>query len=119
MNYDQVANALLFLNGLSLKVLRHIILLIGLIQARKWLHLQIVLFCLWLPLEMTSWDLDPVGYRVTSGQEAPPTSSSPPGGGGGGGGDSNIIIKMPGCVCLVSENRPILNDTLSCKTYLY
>ena len=33
------------------------------------------------------------------------------------GGDSNI--KMPGCVCLVSENRPILNDTLSCKTYPY
>ena len=35
----------------------------------------------------------------------------------GGGGDSNI--KMPGCVCLVSENRPILNDTLSCKSYPY
>ena len=33
------------------------------------------------------------------------------------GGDSNI--KMPGCVCLVSENRPILNDTLSCKIYPY
>ena len=30
------------------------------------------------------------------------------------GGDSNI--KMPGCVCLVSENRPILNETVSCKT---
>ena len=27
--------------------------------------------------------------------------------GWGGGGDSNI--KMPGCVCLVSENRPLLN----------
>ena len=36
---------------------------------------------------------------------------------GGGGGDFNI--KKPGCVCLVSENRPILNDTLSCKTYPY
>ena len=33
------------------------------------------------------------------------------------GGDSNI--KKPGCVCLVSEKRPILNDTLSCKTYPY
>ena len=61
VNYDQLATALLFLNGLSFKVLRHIILLIGLIQARKWLHLQIVLFCWWLPLEMTRWDLDPVG----------------------------------------------------------
>ena len=37
--------------------------------------------------------------------------------GGGGGGYSNI--KMPECVCLVSENRPILNDTLSYKTYPY
>ena len=36
---------------------------------------------------------------------------------GGGGGDSNI--KMPGCVCFGSEKRPILNDTLSCNTYLY
>ena len=36
---------------------------------------------------------------------------------GGGGGDSNI--EMPGCVCLLSENRPILNDPFSCKTYLY
>ena len=35
-------------------------------------------------------------------------------GGGARGGDSNI--KMPRCVCLVSENRPILNDLLSCKT---
>ena len=33
------------------------------------------------------------------------------------GGDSNI--KMPGCVCLVFENRPILNETLSCKTHPY
>ena len=33
------------------------------------------------------------------------------------GGDSNI--KMPGCVCLVFESRPILNETLSCKTYPY
>ena len=33
------------------------------------------------------------------------------------GGDFNI--KMPRCVCLVSENIPILNDTLSCKTYPY
>ena len=31
--------------------------------------------------------------------------------GGGGGGNSNI--RMLGCVCLVSDNRPILNDTLS------
>ena len=35
-----------------------------------------------------------------------------------GMGDSNI--KMPGCVvCLVSENIPITNGTLSCKTYPY
>ena len=32
-------------------------------------------------------------------------------------GDSNI--KMPGCVCFVFENRPILNETLSCKTHPY
>ena len=31
--------------------------------------------------------------------------------GGGGGGDSNI--KMPGCVCWVSENVPILNGTFA------
>ena len=31
----------------------------------------------------------------------------------GGGGDSNI--KMPGYVCWVSENVPILKDTSSCK----
>ena len=39
----------------------------------------------------------------------------PPRGGGGvsRGGDSNI--NMPGGVCLVSENKPIMNDTLSCK----
>ena len=37
--------------------------------------------------------------------------------GGGGGGDSNI--KVPGCLCLVSENGPILNDTFTCKTYPY
>ena len=32
--------------------------------------------------------------------------------GGGGGGDSNM--KMPGCVCWVSENVPISNDTFTC-----
>ena len=37
--------------------------------------------------------------------------------GGGGGGDSNT--KMPGCVCRVSENEPILNDTFICKTYTH
>ena len=36
--------------------------------------------------------------------------------GGGGRGDSN---KMPGCVCWLSENGPILNDTFGCNTYLY
>ena len=36
---------------------------------------------------------------------------------GGGGGDSNI--KMPRCVCLVTENISIMNATLSCKTYPY
>ena len=35
----------------------------------------------------------------------------------GGGGDSNM--KMPGCVCWVSENGPILNGTFSCITYPY
>ena len=33
------------------------------------------------------------------------------------GGDS--YIKMPGCVCWVSENGPILNDSISCKTWPY
>ena len=33
------------------------------------------------------------------------------------GGDSNI--KIPKCVCLVFEHRSIVNETLSCKTYLY
>ena len=32
-----------------------------------------------------------------------------------GGGVDNSDIKMPRCVCLVSANRPILNDTLGCK----
>ena len=35
-----------------------------------------------------------------------------------GGGD-NSNIQMSGCVCWVSENRPILNDTFTCKTYTY
>ena len=35
----------------------------------------------------------------------------------GGGADSSI--KVPVCVSLVSEDRPILNDTLSYKTYPY
>ena len=33
------------------------------------------------------------------------------------GGDSNM--KMPGCVCWVSENLPILNGTFSHLTYPY
>ena len=33
----------------------------------------------------------------------------------GPGGDSNI--KMPGCLCLVHENRLILDDTLSSIFY--
>ena len=39
--------------------------------------------------------------------------------GGEGGGGERLQYKMPRCVCLVSENRPILNVTLSCKTYPY
>ena len=35
----------------------------------------------------------------------------------GGGGHSNI--KMPRCVCSVSETGPIFNDTFSYKTYPY
>ena len=44
-----------------------------------------------------------------------PSSGIYPGGGGGGGSN----MKMPGCKYQESENVPILNDTLICKTYPY
>ena len=58
----------------------------------KDLHLE--LSCSWFSMH------DSIGCQRTVQGKSP-------------GGDSNI--KMPGCVCSVSENAPILNDSISCK----
>ena len=56
------------------------------------------------------WMLEPVLRCLPAVPQTPGCSMSR-------GGDSNM--KMPGCVCWVSENLPILNGTFSRITYPY